>query len=60
MKKLLLLLLYIPATFIAQSNTEVFVFDLLKKENKYQLIHKKNISNNPEYDSQPFFMIMIK
>ena len=55
MKKLLLLLLYIPATFIAQSNTEVFVFDLLKEGNGYQLIHKKNISNNPGYDSQPFF-----
>jgi Tol biopolymer transport system component len=55
MKKILLLLLHIPATFIAQSNTEVFVFDLLKEENKYQLIHKKNTSNNPGYDSQPFF-----
>jgi len=55
MKKLLLLLVCIPATFIAQIDTEVFVFDIIKEGNDYQLKNGKNISNNSGYDSQPFF-----
>ena len=55
MKKLLLLLFFISSTINAQTNTEIHVFDIIKKEKGYQLKNGKNISNNKGYDSQPFF-----
>ena len=41
---------------IAQSNTEVFVMDLEFSENNFNIKKIKNISNNPGYDSQSFFI----
>ncbi|MFY0629167.1 MAG: nuclear transport factor 2 family protein [Flavobacteriaceae bacterium] len=55
MKKLSLLFAFITSTMIAQTNTEVYLFDLEKTESGYQLTNKKNISSNKGYDSQPHF-----
>jgi hypothetical protein len=41
---------------IAQTNTEVFVMDLEFSENGFNIESFKNVSNNPGYDSQPFFI----
>ncbi|MFT5249788.1 MAG: hypothetical protein ACI93P_001520 [bacterium] len=41
---------------IAQTNTEVFVMDLEFSENVFNIESFKNVSNNPGYDSQPFFI----
>lgn len=55
MKKLFLLLFLVTSTVIAQSNTEVYLFDIEKTDNGYQLTNKKNLSQNKGYDSQPHF-----
>jgi hypothetical protein len=55
MKKLFLLAALISIASYAQTNTEVFLFDLEKKEDGYSLTNKRNISNNKGYDSQPHF-----
>ena len=56
MKKItLLVLLVISTNFFAQSNTEVFLLDIVKKNNKIELINLINISNNEGYDNQPTF-----
>ena len=55
MKKLFLLTALISIASYAQTNTEVFLFDLEKKEDGYSLTNKQNISNNKGYDSQPHF-----
>lgn len=52
MKKLALLFVFISTSLLAQSNTEVFLFDLSKDG---KLTNQKNISKNPGYDSQPSF-----
>ena len=39
----------------AQSNTEVFLYDLTNNNGVYKITNGKNISNNPGYDSQPHF-----
>lgn len=51
----LLVLLVISTNFFAQSNTEVFLLDMVKKNDKIELINLKNISNNDGYDNQPSF-----
>ena len=56
MKKLTLLVLTLFSTIVlAQNNTEVYLFDIKKIDKRYQLTHKKNISSNEGYDSQPHF-----
>ena len=55
MKKFLYLVLFSGFTTFAQTNTEVYVFDLKKTDDGYSLTNKKNISNNKGYDSQPHF-----
>tara|TARA_R110002073_G_scaffold53840_4_gene138902 strand:- start:105304 stop:106479 length:1176 start_codon:yes stop_codon:yes gene_type:complete len=55
MKKLSFLLAFISANVFAQTNTEVYLFDLIKTDSVYQLVNKKNISSNKGYDSQPHF-----
>lgn len=52
MKKLSLLIALASFSVSAQSNTEVYLFDLSKDG---KLSNQKNISNNPGYDSQPSF-----
>ncbi|WP_396596637.1 hypothetical protein [Dokdonia sp. R86516] len=57
MKKLLLILLIITTQFAtAQTETEIFLFDINKADSGNTLTNKKNISNNPGYDSQPQFL----
>ena len=41
--------------FFAQTNTEVYLFDLKITETGYELSNKRNISNNEGYDNQPSF-----
>jgi hypothetical protein len=55
MKKLLLLATFVSVASFAQTNTEVYLFDLEKSEDGYALTNKQNISNNKGYDSQPHF-----
>ena len=55
MKKLPLLFVLIASTAVAQINTEVYLFDVEKTDKGYQLTNKKNISDNKDYDSQPYF-----
>ena len=55
MKKLSLLFAFITSTIIAQTDTEVYLFDISKTDSGFQLTNKKNISNNKGYDSQPHF-----
>lgn len=50
------LFLLIINLLCAQSNTEVFVMDLEFSENVFNIEKIKNLSNNPGYDSQPFFI----
>ncbi|WP_460219626.1 nuclear transport factor 2 family protein [Psychroserpens sp. MEBiC05023] len=40
----------------AQSNTEVFLFDLDTNNSKIELSNSKNLSNNEGYDNQPSFL----
>ena len=54
MKKLLLLL-FIPTITFSQVNTEIHLFDLSQKNDKWLISNGKNISNNQGYDSQPHF-----
>ncbi len=53
MKKLFFFLA--PLLSIAQTNTEIHLFDISNKENKWHIFNGKNISNNDGYDSQPYF-----
>lgn len=56
MKKItVLVLLVISTNFFAQSNTEIFLLDIVKNNDKIKLINLKNISNNDGYDNQPSF-----
>ena len=56
MKKLLFFLL--ATTFaVAQTNTEVYLFELNNNKGNWTVGSGKNISNNPGYDSQPYFFI---
>ena len=54
MKKLLFLL-FITSFTVAQTNTEVYLFEINNFEGNWTVGKGKNISNNPGYDSQPFF-----
>lgn len=52
----LLLFVFIFSLTFAQSNTEVFLFDLETNTSKIELKNAKNISNNEGYDNQPSFL----
>nr|WP_321233230.1 nuclear transport factor 2 family protein [uncultured Psychroserpens sp.] len=56
--KYLLKVLCILFTIVsyAQSNTEVFLFDLETNTSKIELKNAKNLSNNEGYDNQPSFL----
>lgn len=57
MKNILVFLItLITFTSVAQTDTEIYLFDILKKENKQTLLNKKNISNNEGYDNQPYII----
>ncbi len=53
----LLLLFCIACNCInAQSDTEVYLFDITTSKGKLYLTNQKNISNQEGYDNQPFFL----
>ena len=54
MKKLFLLL-FVSTFAFAQTNTEVYLFDLSTTDSIWKVGKGKNISNNDGYDSQPSF-----
>ena len=54
MKKLIFFLFATTVAF-AQSNTEVYLFEITKDKGNWSIGKGKNISNNPGYDSQPHF-----
>lgn len=55
MRTLSLAFILFSAFAIAQTNTEVYLFDLKKVEGKFELSNQRNISNNEGYDNQPSF-----
>jgi len=55
MKNLFLLFVFITTATFAQSNTEIFLYELTNDNGNYSVGKGKNISNNPGYDSQPYF-----
>ncbi|WP_422358546.1 TolB family protein [Reichenbachiella sp.] len=40
----------------AQSSTEIFLFEIEKENDTYKLTNPTNITNNPGYDNQPYFI----
>jgi hypothetical protein len=50
-----LALLFFPIITWAQTNTEVYLFDITSEKGKLKVVNGKNISNNNGYDSQPHF-----
>lgn len=50
-----LALLFFPIITWAQTNTEVYIFDITSENEKLKVVNGKNISNNNGYDSQPHF-----
>ena len=46
---------FLTLTLYAQSDTEVFLFDL-ESSNKIEVKNGKNISNNKGYNNQPSFL----
>lgn len=56
MKKITpLVLLLISINLFAQSNTEIFLLDITRSNNKIELTNLRNISNSESYDNQPSF-----
>lgn len=56
MKKILIFFcLLITYTHFAQTDTEVFLFDLNYKKDSFELVNFKNVSNTVGYDNQPSF-----
>jgi hypothetical protein len=53
--RIVVLLLFSPFFVLAQSNTEVYLFDIVPNENTLTLNNQRNISNNDGYDNQPSF-----
>ena len=58
MKKLLFFLFITTITF-AQSNTEVYLYEIINDNGNWSVGKGKNISNNPGYDSQPHFYFSV-
>lgn len=57
MRRLIPSLLFLISFFaFSQPNTEIFLFDLITKNDAFELSNFKNISNNEGYDNQPSFM----
>lgn len=56
MKKIIPLVLFlISTTLFSQSNTEVFLLDITRTNDRIELLNLKNISNSEGYDNQPSF-----
>lgn len=55
MKKILLYGIFLSTFINAQTNTEIYVFDIDISDEKNTLKNGINISNNKGYDSQPYF-----
>lgn len=56
MKKIIPLILFsISINLFSQSNTEVFLLDITRSNDKIELTNLRNISNNEGYDNQPSF-----
>lgn len=56
MKVITILSLFTVFFGFGQSNTEVFLFDVEKNNDKIEVSNGKNISNNEGYDNQPSFL----
>lgn len=55
MKNIFVLLVFISSVSYAQTNTEVYLFNLKNTNGTFEVETGKNISNNLGYDSQPHF-----
>ncbi|MEL7003232.1 MAG: hypothetical protein AAFN93_10930, partial [Bacteroidota bacterium] len=53
----LMAILLLNLTFLnAQPSTEIYIFDLTIENDLYRISNPTNISRNPGYDNQPFFL----
>lgn len=48
-------ILFCSLSFFGQSNSEVFLLEIESSENEFVVLDLQNISNNKEYDNQPYF-----
>lgn len=55
MTRIAVLLFVLPAYALAQSGSEIILFDLKVKKNRISISNPKNITNHPGYDNQPGF-----
>jgi hypothetical protein len=55
MKKIFFLNIFISSFCYSQSNTEIYIFDLIKIGDKTDLQKSINVSNNNGYNIQPTF-----
>ena len=55
MKHISILVFLWSISVLGQTNTEIYVFDIVNNNEEYFLKNGKNISNNRGYDSQPYF-----
>lgn len=55
MKYFLIILLYFPSIAQNPPDTEIFLFNIEKKNGIFQVEKGRNISQNPGYDNQPSF-----
>jgi len=55
MKFLILLIFGFPILAQNPANTEIFIFDIIKENQKITIENGENISQNPGYDNQPSF-----
>lgn len=55
MKKIFFTLLLFTTAIFSQTETEVYVYDIVETKNKIDLQNGINISNSKGYDSQPYF-----
>ncbi|WP_282080233.1 nuclear transport factor 2 family protein [Aquimarina algiphila] len=52
---IVLLTIFITSSLFSQTDTEIYLFDIIKKGETITLDNKRNISNNEGYDNQPSF-----
>lgn len=57
MKKIFLILILLISSFVnSQTDTEIYLFDLIQNDSVYTIDNPINISSNEGYDNQPSFL----
>ncbi|MGB5363254.1 MAG: hypothetical protein WBN17_08120 [Aureibaculum sp.] len=56
-KKFLIIILFISSIVYSQTDTEIYLFDLIQNDSVFTIDNPINISSNKGYDNQPSFLI---